>query len=239
MPARYGVGDHCLFMVDFLSSSLLGFAPKKIMRLQARRLSCKLPLSVKKYNKRLEEKILCHWLIERTGRVYTAGLLSKQTKKWLDRIDVESKQYMKYTEKKCQRILDAYPFSLESAKWIRWLQIPLRAGFHMRLGMQQRESLHATPASIPPPFSLSEADILALMKICQDHCSYFQTHGKLYRKKLLKDQAEQAQAIGDKEAEKQILGIIKQEQECAFWKRVKYVMKKQTGRSVRVVQVET
>jgi hypothetical protein len=36
MSAGYGVQDHHLFVVDFLSSSLLGFAPKKFVRLQAR-----------------------------------------------------------------------------------------------------------------------------------------------------------------------------------------------------------
>jgi hypothetical protein len=77
------------------------------------------------------------------------------------------------------------------------------------------------------------------MKVCQDNCSYFQTHGKLYQKKLLEDQAEQAKAIGNKEAEEQILGITKQKQECAFWQRVKYVMKKQTSENSREVHVKT
>ena len=39
-------------------------------------------------------------------------------------------------------------------------------------------------------------------------------------------------------AEAEILGIIKRERERAFWRRVKYAMKKQSGGSVRVVQVE-
>ncbi len=42
----------------------------------------------------------------------------------------------------------------------------------------------------------------------------------------------------DEEAERQILGIIKREQEQAFWRRLKYMMKKQTGGSVQLVQVE-
>jgi hypothetical protein len=47
-----------------------------------------------------------------------------------------------------------------------------------------------------------------------------------------------AQEDGNKEAETQILAIIKQESEKAFWWCVKYVMKIQSGSSVRVVQVE-
>ena len=35
MPAGYGIGDHRLFVVDFLANSLLGTTPKKIVRPQA------------------------------------------------------------------------------------------------------------------------------------------------------------------------------------------------------------
>ncbi len=31
MPAGYGIGDHRLFVVDFVTSSLIGFSPKKIV----------------------------------------------------------------------------------------------------------------------------------------------------------------------------------------------------------------
>jgi len=39
MPAGYGVGDHRLFIIDFLTSSLIGNAPPRIVRAQARRLN--------------------------------------------------------------------------------------------------------------------------------------------------------------------------------------------------------
>ncbi len=42
----------------------------------------------------------------------------------------------------------------------------------------------------------------------------------------------------DEEAETQILGIIKHEREQAFWRHLKYTMKKQTGGRVQLVQVE-
>ncbi len=48
----------------------------------------------------------------------------------------------------------------------------------------------------------------------------------------------QAKERGDEKAEGEILGIIKRERERAFWRRVKYAMKKQSGGSVREVQVE-
>ena len=43
---------------------------------------------------------------------------------------------------------------------------------------------------------------------------------------------------GNEDAEQQILGIIKGEQERAFWRRLKYTMAAWTGGSVQSVQVE-
>ena len=51
MPAGYGIGDHRLFVVDFVTSLLIGFSPKKIVRPQAQRLNCRIPGAVREYNK--------------------------------------------------------------------------------------------------------------------------------------------------------------------------------------------
>jgi hypothetical protein len=55
--------------------------------------------------------------------VYTLGFLGDETKKQLDKLDMESKQYMKNAEKKCQRTNSGcIPFLLEAEKWIQHLQ---------------------------------------------------------------------------------------------------------------------
>ena len=43
MPAGYGVGYHRLFALDFLTSSLIGQTPPRIIRSGARRLNTKIP----------------------------------------------------------------------------------------------------------------------------------------------------------------------------------------------------
>ncbi len=72
----------------------------------------------------------------------------------------------------------------------------------------------------------------------QQHCTYYCQHGKAYRKRHLKERLEVAREEEDEEAERQILGIIKHEWEQAFWWHLKYTIKKQTGGSVQLVQVE-
>ena len=43
MPAGYGIGDHRLFVIDFLTSSLIENSPPRIVRAQARRLNTNIP----------------------------------------------------------------------------------------------------------------------------------------------------------------------------------------------------
>ena len=53
MPAGYGVGDHRLFVIDFLTSSLIGTSPPRIVRAAARKHNTKIPGSAKKYPDKL------------------------------------------------------------------------------------------------------------------------------------------------------------------------------------------
>ena len=184
MPAGFGVGDHHLFVIDFLGSLLLGHAPNKIVQPQARRLNCNLTKSVEKYTTCLEQKILKHRLIECTGRVYTSGVSGAEAKQQLDVIDMESKNYMKNAEKKCRAIKSGrIPFSPESAKWIRQCQIYRSLLRFLQGGGKNRGNLQraAYRANIAHPFALSEEDVKARLQLCQDHCSYYRTHGRYFR----------------------------------------------------------
>ena len=49
MPCGYGIGDNRLFIFDFLSSSLVGSIPVKIVRPLARRLNTRLPFVTECY----------------------------------------------------------------------------------------------------------------------------------------------------------------------------------------------
>ena len=49
MPAGYGVDYHCLFVLDFLTSSLIGKTPPRIICSDERRLNMKIPLTKDNY----------------------------------------------------------------------------------------------------------------------------------------------------------------------------------------------
>ena len=46
MPVGYGVGDHRLFIIDFLRSCMVVASPPSIFRLAARRLNSRIPAAV-------------------------------------------------------------------------------------------------------------------------------------------------------------------------------------------------
>ena len=48
MPSGFGIGDHCLFVLDFLTSSLVGHDPPKIVRAAAIILNTQIPSAEKK-----------------------------------------------------------------------------------------------------------------------------------------------------------------------------------------------
>jgi hypothetical protein len=71
-------------------------------------------------------------------------------------------------------------------------------------------------AGIETQFLLLEADILAQIKVCQQHCKYYCDHGKQYCRRHLQECLEAAKEEENEEADCQILGIIKLECKCGF-----------------------
>ncbi len=120
MPCGYGIGDHRLFVIDFLTSSLVGDSPLKVLRPAARRLNTRIPKVAESYSLRLEEIIVKHKLIEQVGEIYDQKKSRQWTQDSMNRIDKESWQYMIAAEKKCRKIRSGViPFSPKSVRWIR------------------------------------------------------------------------------------------------------------------------
>ncbi len=86
--------------------------------------------------------------------------------------------------------------------------------------------------------SLSVPDIEGRLRMCKEKIEHFRRHGKRYRQKHLNRRLQLAQEKEDEAAENQILAIIRQERDRAFWRRINYTLGKKRGRSVREVEVE-
>ena len=64
MPAGYGSGDYRLFALEFITSSLIGHAPPKIVRAAARHLNTNILSGELYYVNSLEELITKHKIVE-------------------------------------------------------------------------------------------------------------------------------------------------------------------------------
>ena len=91
MPAGYGVGDHRLFVIDFLTSLLIGNAPPRIVRAQARRLNTNIPRAAENYVNQFEKNFLWHKIIQRIGAAHEPSPNKAIVKERVDVLDKETK----------------------------------------------------------------------------------------------------------------------------------------------------
>ena len=241
MPAGYGIGDHRLFVIDFATQDLVGTHPPKVVRPTSRRLNTKLPGVANRYTKTLEELILKHRLIERTGEVYLQHKSTETFTRKLNALDSELGDYMRHAEKKCRKIKSGrIPFSPEAALWIRRMQV-YRSLLKFHAGrIRNRSNLKRAGirCGIDNPLALSIREIYLRLQTCTSQCEYFRQNGRYHRKKHLYSRLSAAQEREDEAAAAQILSIIQREKERCFWRRINYALGKPRGGACFKVQVE-
>ena len=241
MPVGYGIGDHRMFVIDMLSSSLVGQNPVRVLRPCARRLTTKLPGVIDAYNESLEDLVLRHRIIERMGQAHEESGSNLEATERMNVIDTELKQYMLHSERKCRKIKSGViPFSPESEIWIRRRQtyynlLRRSLGNRCNTGNLLRA---ARRCGIQEPLNLSGEEIRQRIAVCDEQCTFFKDHGGLYRKRHLQQRAEAATAEGNDDVAKHILNMITRERQRDMWRRLKHSMAHQSGRSVGLVQVE-
>jgi hypothetical protein len=121
MPAGFGVGDHCMFVINFQELSMVGLALFQVQRYSSWHLNTKVLSGVmQKYINRLEENIFRHHLIEKLGVLHHRHAKRKAFQCKLNKLDKQSRNLMLNAEKKCRRIKSGQILFLpEAALWIR------------------------------------------------------------------------------------------------------------------------
>ena len=104
MPAGYGVGDHRMFIVEFLTSSMIGTTPLQIVRTGTRRLNTKISKATANYTSDVKKNITRHRVIKQIGRAHKTSTTKQQCKVKLDSVDQQTKEHTRGSEKKCQQI---------------------------------------------------------------------------------------------------------------------------------------
>ncbi len=182
MPVGYRVGDHCLFVVDFVTASLVGTGcSQQIVRPTLCHLKTRIAGCALQYIKALQRNILRHRLLERMVAVATSDQPKAQIAKALNKLDKEGEAYMKHAEKKCCRLKSGcISFSPEASLWIQQSQVH-RLLLRLHAGkICNRRNLRRTArrCQINAPFQLTVNDIKLRLHICKEKCDYFWKHGK-------------------------------------------------------------
>ncbi len=99
----YGVGDQCVFVVDFSSASVIGTCPPKIVQPALRKLNTKIPGCVLQYNQSLQNNILRQQLLKRMIHVMESKENKEAILAKLNKLDLGGEQYMKHAERKCHQ----------------------------------------------------------------------------------------------------------------------------------------
>ena len=97
IPAGYGIRYHCLFVLDFLTSSLIGQTPPRIILSGARRFNTRIPPTKDNYTNVLENLVVRHLLTERMVAAHNASSSIVLVKYRIDIIDQEGVKYIHYT----------------------------------------------------------------------------------------------------------------------------------------------
>ena len=103
-----------VFILGFLTSSLVGQTPPKIVRAAARQLNTAIPRAASNYVGRLEDMIVDHNLIERVGKAHESSKSKETLKVKLNSIDAEQEQYTKGAGKNAEGLNQAGFRSLQS-----------------------------------------------------------------------------------------------------------------------------
>jgi hypothetical protein len=181
MPVGYGVGDHCLFVVDFVMALLVGTGcSQQIVQPALRCLNTRIAGCALRYNKALRRNILWHRLLEWMVAVATSDQPKAEIVKALNKLDKEGEAYMKHAEKKCRRLkFGCIPFSPEASLWIQQSQV-YRSLLRWHAGkIRNRGNLRPTArhCQINAPFQLTVGDIKLRLRICKEKCDNFRSTG--------------------------------------------------------------
>ncbi len=168
------------------------------------------------YARIIEEKIPHHRLIACMGAAHRKSRSRALATARLNQLDRELGQYMRYAEKKCQKIRSGrIPFSPKAPLWICCTQVYqsfLR--FHAgRIRNQGNLKQAARRCNTLDAMSLLIKEIYLRLKACVEQSDHFRKHGKYYGQKHLYHCLETTNEKEDEEAERLILAIIQQEKD--------------------------
>ena len=163
--------------------------------------------------------VLEHKLFERLGKAHELSSVAQIVKENINKIDVESTQYMAHAENKCRKIKSGkIPFFPDSILWIKHRKtyrtlMGYYAGNKINKGnLKRAERL----VGIRTPKQLSIQEICKRLEVFREKCKYYKKFERRYRKQHLNHCLNRARKNNNEESEKKIQAIIQREKDGSF-----------------------
>ena len=180
----------------------------------------------------IDHLVLENKLIERLGKAHESSSVAQIVKEIINKIDVESKQYMAHAENKCRKIKSRkIPFSPDSIMWIKCRKTYRTLMSYHTVNKINKGNLKraARRVVLRTPMQLSIQEIHKRLKVCREKCKYYKIFGRRYRMQHLNHCLNRARKNNNEESEKKILAIIQREKDRPSWGRLNYSMGKSRG----------
>ena len=181
----------------------------------------------------LKSLFKCHRILERMESIASNESWSPQkVKAKLNRLDLESANYMRAAEKRSRKIKSGLiPFSPEAINWLPRKMVYSLLLF-LRLGRKKNRGnliRLACSAGILNPLRLSVKEIRTGLRVCKIKCKDLQKTGWLRCRQNLHSCCDSARAQEDHVALCNILAIIRKECDKAFWSCLQCTLRRKRG----------
>ena len=237
-----GLGDHRPIWIEVTKQSALGVKLPKPTSFSARRLKCKDPRIVQRYNKLLEEELQKHDVFNRTNKLFQrfSNPMTKKQIQEYEKIDNIREAAMIYAEKHCRRLY------MGGVKWspqvtsqrvkIDYLKacISRRKGTKINTRTLIRKSRKAKfDASGMDMYTLSSM----LDKAFKEYKRIKQQHVQA-RQSYLEDLAEALSETGNVKKATHLRNLIRIEEQRELYKKLKYITGKANNLGTTFVTIQ-
>ena len=236
------LGDHRFAVLDINSNALVGDDLLRIVRPQARRLSCSVPKAVLAYNQRLSEYMHRHKVLPKLHHLYSTrdGNFTPAEREQLESLDRSRAEGMLYAEKKCRKLAMGnvdYSPEVDLAKKKRWLWqqvVKKREGRRVSAAMIKRK---ARQCGIQCPFSVTLAQAKEHFQAADIAYDAVKRHAPAYRHEFLCDRAANKSGNVSVEAQKAARRLLTQEKQRSEARHLKRVLAKVQGSTITRIEV--
>jgi hypothetical protein len=221
-----GVSNHCTVLVDVTTRSTIGHQEFRVVRLLARKLSTKNRASTKTYLKRMATEFERHKLVERQNNIITElgeGEITAHIQEAMEMLDVQKTEIQCSCESQCRKMVKPLlPFSIpvRTIHKQREAYVNLKQ-WHKGKSKNSHIIQDAIKAGITNPRDLTVEKCTTGIAACKRQLLDLEAKADQLRQEHLGNRYESVRILANPQRCKEILEIIKQEEQKDSWSRIK------------------